>query len=226
MHTATLSTRPGGPATPANAQSLREEIANALSHGLGFVLALASLPTVLAAGWLPTTPASLIGASVFTLTMMLVYLASTVYHALPPGRAKRWLHRADHAAIFLFIAGSFTPFALRNLHTEVGLAGFALVWALAMLGIVCKASGRLRCPLRGTLLYIALGWVAAAAALPTLAALSAQQIVLIAAGGAAYMIGAVFFLLDHRLRYSHFIWHLFVLAGSGCHFVATLQHLG
>jgi hemolysin III len=148
-----------------------------------------------------------------------------VYHALPPGRAKAWLCRADHAAIFLFIAGSFTPFALRNLHTVAGLAGFGLVWALALTGIACKAGGRLRSPLRSTLLYVALGWVAAAAALPTLAVLSAGEIALIAAGGAAYMVGAVFFLIDHRLRYSHLVWHLFVLAGSGCHFAAALQHL-
>ncbi|MBK7262449.1 MAG: hemolysin III family protein [Rubrivivax sp.] len=206
-------------------QSLREEAANALSHGLGCLLAAASLPVLLASGWLPARPGSVVGAAVFALTMTLVYLASTVYHALPPGRAKQWLNRVDHAAIFLFIAGSFTPFALRNLDSDNGLVAFGLVWLLALLGIVCKAGGGLRCPLRSTLLYVALGWVAAAAALPTLAVLSAGQILLIAGGGAAYMVGAVFFLIDHRLRYSHFIWHLFVLAGSGCHFTAALQHL-
>ena len=211
------------PATPA--PSLREEVANALSHGLGCLLAAASLPVLLAGGWLPSRPGSVLGAAVFALTMMLCFLASTVYHALPPGQAKRWLCRVDHAAIFLFIAGSFTPFALRNLDTAAGLAGFCLVWALALTGIGCKAGGRLRCPLRSTLLYVALGWVAAAAAWPTLAVLSALELVLIAAGGAAYMVGAVFFLIDHRLRYSHFVWHLFVLAGSACHFTAAVQHL-
>jgi hemolysin III len=160
------------PATPA--PSLREEIANALSHGLGFLLAAASLPVLLAGGWLPARPGSVLGAAVFALTMMLCFLASTVYHALPPGQAKRWLCRVDHAAIFLFIAGSFTPFALRNLDTTAGLAGFCLVWALALTGIACKAGGRLRSPLRSTLLYVALGWVAAAAAWPTLAVLTAR----------------------------------------------------
>lgn len=211
------------PAAPS--PCLREEFANALSHGLGCLLAAASLPVVLAGGWLPAQPGSVLGAAVFALTMMLCFLASTVYHALPPGQAKRWLCRVDHAAIFLFIAGSFTPFALRNLDTDTGLAAFCLVWGLALAGIVCKAGGRLRCPLRSTLLYVALGWVAAAAALPTLAVLSAHEIALIAAGGAAYMVGAVFFLIDHRLRYSHFVWHLFVLAGSACHFTAALHHL-
>lgn len=213
------------PAATDRHPSLREEIANALSHGLGCLLAAASLPVLLAGGWLPARPGSVLGAAVFASTMMLCFLASTVYHALPPGRAKHWLCRADHAAIFLFIAGSFTPFALRNLDTDAGLAGFCLVWALALTGIACKAGGRLRCPLRSTLLYVALGWVAAAAALPTLAVLSAPQIALIAGGGAAYMVGAVFFLVDRRLRYSHLVWHLFVLAGSGCHFTAAVQHL-
>ena len=205
--------------------TLREEVANALSHGLGLLLALASLPVLAAAGWLPARPGGVLGTSVFAVTMMLVFLSSTVYHALPPGRAKAWLQLVDHAAIFLFIAGSFTPFALRNLDSTQGQLGFALVWVLALTGIVCKVCGRLQGALRSTLLYVALGWVAAAAALPTLEVLTAQEIALIAAGGAAYMVGALFFLLDHRLRFSHFIWHLFVLAGSGCHFVAALQHL-
>jgi hemolysin III len=205
-------------------QTLREELANAWSHGLGFVLAAAALPVGLSAGWVPERPGGVLGTGVFASTMMLVFLASTVYHALPSGRAKRWLHRADHAAIFLFIAGSFTPFALQDLHTPEGLARFALVWALALAGVACKARGRLYCPWRSTLLYVALGWLAAAAALPALASLSTLQVELVLAGGAAYMVGAVFFLLDHRLRYSHFIWHLFVLVGSSCHFVATLQH--
>jgi hemolysin III len=208
-------------ATPS--PSLREEVANALSHGLGLLLALASLPVLAAAGWLPARPGGVLGTAVFALTMMLVFLSSTVYHALPPGRAKAWLQLADHAAIFLFIAGSFTPFALRNLDSAQGQLAFALVWVLALTGIGCKLSGRLQGALRSTLLYVALGWVAAAAALPTLEVLTADEIVLIAAGGAAYMVGALFFLLDHRLRFSHLIWHLFVLAGSGCHFVAALQ---
>lgn len=205
--------------------TLREEVANALSHGLGLLLALASLPVLAAAGWLPARPGGVLGTSVFAVTMMLVFLSSTVYHALPAGRAKAWLQVVDHAAIFLFIAGSFTPFALRNLDSTQGQLGFVLVWVLALTGIGCKLCGRLQDALRSTLLYVALGWVAAAAALPTLEVLTAQEIALIAAGGAAYMVGALFFLLDHRLRFSHFIWHLFVLAGSGCHFVAALQHL-
>ena len=206
----------------APSPSLREEVASALSHGLGFLLAAASLPLVLAAGRPPPSARALLGVSVFAVTMMLVYLASTVYHALPQGRAKFWLRRIDHAAIFLFIAGSFTPFALKNFDSTTGQLAFAGVWALALAGIGIKARGRLVCPLRSTALYVALGWVATAAAWPVLGLLSLQQLLLIAAGGAAYMVGAVFFLIDHRLRYSHFIWHLFVLAGSGCHFAAAL----
>lgn len=213
MHAAPIHTHP----------SPREETASALSHALGLVGAAAAWPA--AVDLLPRQPLQLAGFAVFVLTMALVYLASTVYHALPQGRAKRWLQRADHAAIFLFIAGSFTPFALRNLHSTEGQLGFAAVWLLALLGMACKSLGRLRCPWRSTLLYVALGWVAAAAARPTLEALSPRAFELVFLGGAAYMVGAVFFLVDRRLRYSHFIWHLFVLAGSCCHFSAALQHL-
>ena len=157
--------------------------------------------------------------------MMVLYFASMVYHALPHGRAKRWFNRLDHAAIFLFIAGSYTPFALGALHTPRGLAAFAAVWSLALLGMGLKAAGRLRHPLASTAIYIALGWLALLAALPSLERVARDGLLLLAAGGAAYLVGAVFFHVDHRLRYGHFIWHLFVLTGSACHFSAALWHL-
>jgi hemolysin III len=210
MHAAPIHTHP----------SPREETASALSHALGLVGAAAAWPA--AVDLLPRQPLQLAGFAVFVLTMALVYLASTVYHALPQGRAKRWLQRADHAAIFLFIAGSFTPFALHRLDGAISLAAFAGVWALALGGIVCKARGGLVCRWRSTALYVGLGWLAAAAALPVLPVLTPQQVALLLGGGAAYMLGAVFFLMDDRLRYSHLVWHLFVLAGSGCHFAALL----
>lgn len=210
MHAAPIHTHPNP----------REETASALSHALGLVGAAAAWPATV--DLLPRQPLALAGFAVFVATMALVYLASTVYHALPQGRAKRWLQRADHAAIFLFIAGSFTPFALHRLDGTGGLAAFAAVWALALGGIWCKARGGLACRWRSTALYVLLGWLAAAAALPVLQVLTPLQLALLLTGGAAYMVGAAFFLLDDRLRYSHFIWHLFVLAGSGCHFAALL----
>ena len=205
-------------------QTLREELANAASHGVGFLLAAASLPVVLNLNQ-PLSRQHLLGACVFSVTMTLVYFASMVYHALPSGRIKRWFHRLDHAAIFLFIAGSYTPFALHGLNRGEGFSAFALVWSLAIVGGVVKAGGRLKHPLISTLLYMALGWVAALAALPTLQRLAEDGLWLIGAGGAAYMLGALFFLVDHRVRYGHFVWHLFVLAGSACHFFAALAPL-
>lgn len=209
-----------------SAADLREEWANVLSHGLGFLAAAAALPVAWQAGWLTHQPVSVLGGGIFALTMALVFGVSAVYHALPDrNRAKAWLQRADHAVIFLFIAGSYTPFALQELGSPSGRAAFAAVWTLALVGTVAKAAGRLRDMLRSTLLYVLMGWLAAAAALPVMERLSATELLLVFAGGGAYMLGAVFFLIDRRLRYSHFVWHLFVLAGSGCHFAAAMQHL-
>ncbi len=220
-----MSEAPAATPAAARSQTLREEIANALSHGLGFLLALASLPVVVEVASRHGGQTTVLGASVFSATMMVLYFASMVYHALPHGRAKRWFNRLDHAAIFLFIAGSYTPFALGALHTPRGLAAFAAVWSLALLGMGLKAAGRLRHPLASTAIYIALGWLALLAALPSLERVARDGLRLLAAGGAAYLVGAVFFHVDHRLRYGHFIWHLFVLTGSACHFSVALWHL-
>ena len=206
-------------------QSLREETANALSHGLGFLLAVGSLPLAAEQATHLHRPEAGLGAGVFSVSMMLVYFASTVYHALPQGRAKRWFHRVDHAAIFVAIAGSFTPFALPGLRGEAGAAGFWLVWGLALLGVLVKAGGRLRCPVRSTLLYVALGCLALLAAWPSLQVVRPEGLVLIIGGGMAYMVGAGFFLADGRVRYAHFVWHLFVLTGSACHFAAAVRNV-
>jgi hemolysin III len=206
------------------AQTLREEIANAVSHGLGFLLALASLPVLVSFAAQRGGTASVVGASVFSVTMMLLYGASALYHALPAGRAKRIAHRLDHAAIYVFIAGSYTPFALGPLRGGWGWSLFGVVWGLAAVGVYLKLRNRLRHPLWSTGLYVAMGWLALVAAVPILERIAQTGIVLLVAGGVAYTVGAVFFLLDHRLRYGHFVWHLFVLAGSSLHFVAVLQH--
>lgn len=204
-------------------QTDREERFNALSHGLGLVAAAAAWPLLSDFAAQRSGPFGALGIAVFVLTMMSVYAASTVYHALPPGRAKRWAHRCDHAAIFLFIAGSYTPFALGPLRDAGGLPLLAGVWALAAFGIVCKALGRLRHPLASTGLYVAMGWCALLVLEPLTRQLGRDAVLLLLGGGVAYSVGALFFLFDHRLRYGHFVWHLFVLAGSGCHVAAALQ---
>jgi hemolysin III len=203
---------------------LREEAANALSHGVGFLLAVASLPVLLNFTARHGSRTALLGACVFSLTMMLLYFASAVYHWLPRGRAKDWFKALDHAAIYLFIAGTYTPFALGQMHDATGWAPFALVWSLALGGMWAKVRNRLRHRLWSTTLYMALGWLAVLAAAPLLQRLPFDALLLLLGGGAAYTVGVVFFLLDHRVRYGHFVWHLFVLIGSTCHFFATLWH--
>ena len=208
----------------ARAQTLREEIANAISHGLGFLLAAASLPVLVVFSPRPGGVASVVGASVFSATMMLLYLASAVYHALPHGRLKRVFQRVDHAAIFLFIAGSYTPFLLGPLRGAWGWSLFGVVWGLAVLGIVAKIFDRLGHPLWSTAFYAGMGWLALVAIVPLMQHVGPEGMTLLFAGGAAYTVGALFFLLDDRVRYAHFVWHLFVMAGSTCHFFAALWH--
>ena len=205
-------------------QTLGEEVANALSHGLGLLLAVASLPILVVFSGQHGVRSSLAGALVFSITMMLLYGASMLYHALPVGRAKAIFQRLDHAAIYLFIAGSYTPFVLGPLYGVWGWSLFGVVWGAAALGITAKLLNRLSHPWLSTGLYVAMGWVAVVAAGPLLERMASQGLALLVAGGVAYTLGAVFFLLDNRVRYAHFIWHLFVLAGSVLHFFAALFH--
>jgi hemolysin III len=135
---------------------------------------------------------------------------------------KALLNRVDHATIYLFIAGTYTAFSLGFLHGAGGWLPFAGVWALAAAGFAVKMAGRLRHPLWSTALYVGLGWIALYATGPLLQQMSGSGLRLLLAGGAAYTLGAVVFLFDSRLRYTHFVWHLFTLAGSGCHVCAAL----
>ena len=206
------------------AQSVREEFANALSHGLGFLLSVASLPVLLDFAGRHGNPIAVAGAAIFSVTMLLLYAASTIYHALPRGPLKQWFNRLDHAAIFLFIAGSYTPFVLGPLQGRWGWTMFVLVWSLALVGMLLKVRGRLAHPLGSTALYMALGWLALVAIEPLIERIAPGGLTLLVGGGVAYSVGAVFFLLDYRVPFAHFIWHLFVLAGSTCHFFAALWH--
>ena len=204
------------------AQSFGEEVANSLSHGLGLLLAVASLPILLHFAVQRGGAADVVGASLFGTTMILLYGVSTLYHALPAGRAKHWFNRFDHAAIYLFIAGSYMPYLLGVLRGPWGWTLFGVVWGTAALGVVAKLFNRLRRPLWSTGLYLAMGWVAVVAAVPLFERLSAAELAWLVGGGLAYTLGAVVFHFDWKLRYGHFVWHLFVLAGTACHFVAVL----
>jgi len=204
-------------------QSPGEEIANSVSHGLALLGSLVAVPFLLAAAR-HLAPINVIAAAVFAATMVLLYLASTVYHALPPGGAKRVFKKLDHGAIYLLIAGSYTPFTLGVLRGPWGWSLFALVWSLAALGVALKAFDRLSHPWLSTGLYLAMGWLVLVAVVPLVERVAAPGLTLLVAGGLAYTGGVVFFMLDSRLRYAHTIWHGFVAAGTACHYFAVLGY--
>jgi hemolysin III len=204
-------------------QTLGEEIANSISHGLAMLLSIAALP-VLVIEAARRGGAAVVGASLFAGTMILLYAVSTLYHALPAGRAKAWFNRLDHACIYLFIAGSYMPFVFGVLRGAWGWALFGIVWAAAVLGVASKLLDWLKHPLWSTGLYVAMGWSVLIAAVPLVEGISSTGLAWLVAGGAAYTAGAVVFLFDSKLRYAHFVWHLFVMAGSACHFCAALWH--
>lgn len=206
-------------------QTPGEELANSASHGLALLAAVIASPLLVASAR-PQGAASVAGAIVFAATMVLLYLASTVYHALPEGRFKQAALKLDHGAIYLFIAGSYTPFALKQPEGEWNLALLALVWAVATLGLVLKALNRLRSAWLSTGMYVVMGWLALVAALPLIDHLTQWSAHWLIAGGVAYTVGVVFFVLDSRLRYAHAVWHGFVAAGTGCHAVAIMGYAG
>lgn len=205
-------------------QTAGEELANALSHGLAFLLAVAALPILVHGASVRGGAADVVAASLFAGTMILLYAVSTLYHAVPAGGVKTWLNRLDHASIYLFIAGSYMPFLLGVLYGPWGWSLFGVVWAAAALGTVAKLLNRLKHPLWSTGLYVAMGWVAAVAVVPLLERMSGAGLGWLVAGGLSYTAGAVVFLFDSKLRYAHFVWHLFVIGGSTCHFFAALWH--
>lgn len=214
-----------GPQTsPLREQSRDEELANSLSHGAGLVAALvASPPLILHAAELGNAR-FLAGASIFAVTMVLLYLASTIYHALPPGRVKQIIRIVEHSAIFLLIAGTYTPFTLGVLHGTVGWTLFGLVWGLATIGVMLKVVTGTSRPIASTILYLLMGWIVLVAIDPFFTLVPAAGLTWLLAGGLAYTAGVVFFIADSRLRYGHFIWHLFVMTGTTCHYFAVFWY--
>ena len=206
-------------------QTWGEEVANAVSHGVALLAALATLPFLIAAAS-HRHASAIVGAAVFGATMVLLYFTSTLYHALPSGRAKRVMLKLDYSAIYLFIAGSYTPFALGALAGPWGWSLFGVVWTLAAAGVALKSFDRLSHPWASTGLYLAMGWLVVVAAVPMLERVPLAGLAWLLAGGIAYTLGVVFFVLDHRLRYAHAIWHAFVAAGTGLHVVAVMGYAG
>ena len=159
----------------------------------------------------------------FASSVVLLYLASTLYHALPRSRAKRVCRVIEHSAIYLLIAGTYTPFTLGALRGAWGWALLGLIWSLAVAGIVLKAVGGLRHPAVSTAVYVAMGWLIVIAARPVWLHVPARGVVWLVLGGVAYTTGVAFYAAK-RLPFGHFVWHVFVLVGTACHFVAVMWY--
>ena len=204
-------------------QSLGEEIANSVSHGVGLLAALAAFPVLVASAFQRGNAMEMAGASVFATTVVLLYLSSTLFHAFPQSRAKRVFQVLDHAAIYLLIAGTYTPFTLGVLQGAWGWTLFGLVWSMAIAGTLLKVFGGVGYTTLSTFVYLAMGWLVVIAADIVWTLVPGWGLFWLLAGGIAYTAGAAFFLME-RIRYFHFVWHLFVIAGTACHFVAVLWY--
>jgi hemolysin III len=213
------------PASREHTQSPGEEIANSVSHAVGLLAAMVATPVLVLSAARHGGAARVAGASVFAAAMVLLYLTSTLYHALPRNRAKRVLQVLDHAAIFLMIAGTYTPFTLGVLRGAWGWTLFALVWGLALAGLVLTAAGGARYPKLRTSLYLVMGWLIIIAVKPLWLRMPSEGLFWLLGGGIAYTVGVVFYAVK-RVRYFHFVWHLFVIAGTACHFIAVLRFAG
>jgi hemolysin III len=205
-------------------QSLGEEIANSVTHGVGLLASVATLPVLVFTAAGQRDPLQLVGGVVFGVTLVLLYLASTLYHALPIGGAKRVFRVLDHSAIYLMIAGTYTPFMLGALRGPWGWTLLGTIWMLAVLGILAKSTLGFRFPRLSTVLYVAMGWLVLIAIRPLVHHVSPAGLAWLFAGGVCYTAGITFFATDTRLRYGHALWHLFVIAGSGCHVTAVLWY--
>jgi hemolysin III len=200
-----------------------EEIAHVATHGVGILLSIVAIAALLVAAgangagaWRAT------GGVVFGASALLLFTTSVLYHAVQSPRLKPRLRLFDHSAIYILIAGSYTPFALGVLGGTWGWTLFGLVWGLAVLGVVAKTTLGFRFHLSSTALYLAMGWIGVIVARPLLEVLTRHELTWLVAGGLAYTLGVPFYLWKNR-RYTHAVWHLFVLAGVACHFVAVLS---
>ncbi|WP_024461066.1 hemolysin III family protein [Marinimicrobium sp. LS-A18] len=205
-------------------QTVGEEAANTISHGIGLIAAIIATPFMVARAIRLDDPAFVVGVSIFCATMIVLYLASSVYHMLPHGQAKRICKDIDHSAIYLLIAGTYTPFTLGALSGPWGWTLFGIIWALAAFGVLMKSLRKLHHPVLSVGLYLVMGWMVLVAMHPLTREVPAAGIAWLVAGGASYTLGVVFYVLDSKVKFAHFVWHLFVLGGTLCHFVAVFGY--
>jgi len=204
-------------------QTLGEEIANCVTHGIGLIAALAASPFLIITSMQSGSTSAIIGASVFSATMVLVYFTSTLYHALPEGMAKRRVRIIDHSAILLLIAGTYTPFTLGVLSGKWGTVLLITEWILAVIGISMHAKSGIRYRKFETMLYLIMGWLIIVAIKPLLIIMPLAGLIWLFAGGFSYTIGVPFY-AARQTRYSHLVWHIFVLGGTICHFMAVMHY--
>jgi len=209
---------------PKQEKSNSEEIANSVSHGLGLVAAIVGAPVLIRNASQGGDTVFLIAVCIFAACVLLMYFSSSIYHALPAGKAKKRFLFLDHSAIFFLIAGTYTPFTLGVLRGAVGWAIFGVIWSLAIAGIYLMANGKASHPLVSTLLYLMMGWLILFALKPLIARVPQSGVMWILAGGLFYTVGIVFYATSSRLRYGHLVWHLFVMAGTVCHYFAVLWY--
>jgi hemolysin III len=203
--------------------SLGEEIANSITHGVGLLASVIGFPILVYVAAQDGDTWRVMSCTIYATTLVAVYAFSTLYHAIPHPRAKRVFRILDHSAIYLLIAGTYTPFTLVNMRGAVGWTLFGIVWAMAALGIVFKAVFSVRFAVASTVLYVLMGWMIVGAIKPLLSNVALGGVLWLVAGGLLYTTGVLFFAWQ-KLRYSHMIWHVFVFAGSVCHYFAVLWY--
>lgn len=204
--------------------SRKEEIANAITHGIGAVFSIAALTLLVVFASLNGNAWHVVSTAIFGSTMLLLYLSSTLVHSFPEGKVKDLFEIFDHSSIYLFIAGTYTPFTLTVLKGPLGWTLFGIVWGIALMGTLFKAFFTKKFVYLSTIFYIAMGWIIVIAWKPLSEALPFGGIALLVAGGLAYTLGTIFYVW-RGFKYHHMVWHLFVLVGSICHFLTILFYV-
>jgi len=202
-----------------DAYSAGEELANSITHGVGAVLSIVALVLMVVLAVTQSSVIAVVSASIYGASLVLLFLASTLYHSFQKPGLKSILKTLDHCAIYILIAGTYTPFMLISLQGAWGYSMTAIIWSLAVFGIFFKVFYRHRFPKLSLFTYIAMGWLIIVASTEMMAKVPLSGLVLLAAGGLVYTLGTIFYVWE-RCPYNHAVWHVFVLAGAGCHFFA------
>lgn len=208
----------------SKAYSIAEEVAHAVTHGIGAIASIVGLVVMVIWAAAYGDAWHIVSASIYGASLIILYLASTLYHAFPWPRVKSFFQQMDHAAIYLLIAGTYTPFALINLRGPWGWALLGVVWSIAIIGVILELAIENRKKWLSLSLYLGLGWMAIVAIKPMLSSVESGGLILLLAGGLAYSLGVIFYVWK-SLKFHHAIWHVFVLAGSVLHFFSIFYYV-